>query len=147
MGFSWPIGGGRRGAFGCTGVEDAEVLWRPAADARETTRMGHYMTWLAENRGLVFGSYAPARLAREDGELGGKVIKQRDGVIAVMAAANRDPKRFEDPDRLDPTRPDNRHVAFSWASHFCFGATLARLEGQIVLTTLLRRLHELRLTP
>jgi acetoacetyl-CoA synthetase len=40
------------------GVEDADVLWRPAADARETTRMGHYMTWLAENRGLVFDSYA-----------------------------------------------------------------------------------------
>jgi pimeloyl-[acyl-carrier protein] synthase len=78
---------------------------------------------------------------------GGKVIKQGDGVIAVMAAANRDPKRFEDPDRLDLTRPDNRHVAFSWASHFCLGATLARLEGQIVLTTVLRRLHELRLTP
>jgi cytochrome P450 len=92
-------------------------------------------------------SQQTARLAREDGELGGKVIKQRDGVIAVMAAANRDPERFENPDRLDLTRLDNRHVAFAWASHFCFGAPLARLEGQIVFTTLLRRLHDLRLTP
>ncbi len=86
-----------------------------------------------------------ARLARKDQELGGKEIKGRDAVIAVMAAANRDPDRFEEPDRLDLTRPNNRHLAFAWASHFCFGAPLARLEGQIVLTTLLNRLHDLRL--
>ncbi len=86
-----------------------------------------------------------ARLARTDVELGGKVIKERDAVIAVMGAANRDPERFEDPDRLDLRRADNRHVAFAWASHFCFGAPLARLEGQIVLTTLLRRLPDMRL--
>jgi cytochrome P450 len=87
-----------------------------------------------------------ARLARTDVELGGKIIHKRDAVIAVMGAANRDPERFEDPDRLDLCRTDNRHVAFAWASHFCFGAPLARLEGQIVLTTLLRRLNDLRLT-
>ena len=86
-----------------------------------------------------------ARLAREDVELGGKIIKERDAVIAVMGAANRDPERFEDPDRLDLSRADNRHVAFAWASHFCFGAPLARLEGQIVLSTLLRRLPDVRL--
>jgi cytochrome P450 len=88
-----------------------------------------------------------ARLARRDVELGGKVVKERDAVIAVMGAANRDPERFEDPDRLDLRRTDNRHVAFAWASHFCFGAPLARLEGQIVLSTMLRRLQDLRLTP
>ncbi len=86
-----------------------------------------------------------ARLARTDVELGGKVIKERDAVIAVMGAANRDPERFEDPDRLDLRRVDNRHVAFAWASHFCFGAPLARLEGQIVLSTMLRRLPHMRL--
>jgi pimeloyl-[acyl-carrier protein] synthase len=68
-------------------------------------------------------------------------------VIAVMGAANRDPERFADPDLLDLRRADNRHVAFAWASHFCFGAPLARLEAQIVLTTLPRRLHDMRLTP
>jgi len=88
-----------------------------------------------------------ARLARQDVELGGKLVKERDAVIAVMGAANRDPERFEDPDRLDLRRTDNRHVAFAWASHFCFGAPLARLEGQIVLGTMLRRLQDLRLTP
>jgi cytochrome P450 len=86
-----------------------------------------------------------ARLAPADLDLGGKPIKRRDAVIAVMGAANRDPQRFPDPDRLDLGRHDNRHMAFAWASHFCFGAPLARIEGQIVLSTLLRRLPELRL--
>ena len=63
-----------------------------------------------------------ARLAPEDCELGGKKLRKRQAVIAVMAAGNRDPERFEDPDRLDLTRPDNRHLAFGWAAHFCFGA-------------------------
>jgi hypothetical protein len=88
-----------------------------------------------------------ARLAPADQDLGGKPIKQRDAVIAVMGAANRDPDRFPDPDRLDLGRQDNRHMAFAWASHFCFGAPLARIEGQIVLSTLLRRMPELRLSP
>ena len=86
-----------------------------------------------------------ARIARTDIELGGTAIRERDAVIAVMGAANRDPERFPDPDRLDLGRTENRHLAFAWASHFCFGARLARLEGQIVLTSLLQRLPELGL--
>lgn len=88
-----------------------------------------------------------ARLAPNDVELGGKLIHKRDAVIAVMAAANRDPERFPDPDRLDITRQDNRHVAFAWASHFCFGAPLARLEGQITVESILRRMPNLTLEP
>jgi pimeloyl-[acyl-carrier protein] synthase len=88
-----------------------------------------------------------ARLAREDVEMGGKLIRQRQAVIAVMGAANRDPERFPDPDRLDITRKDNRHVAFGWAAHFCFGAPLARIEGQIAFETILRRLPHLALEP
>ena len=84
-----------------------------------------------------------ARIAPDDVELGGKQIRKRQAVIAVMAAANRDPERFPDPDRLDIERPDNRHLAFGWAAHFCFGAHLARLEGQIALSVLLRRLPNL----
>ncbi len=86
-----------------------------------------------------------ARLAPEDVVLGGKTIRKRQAVIAVMGAANRDPERFQEPDQLDITRQDNRHVAFAWASHFCFGAPLARIEGQIALGTLLKRMPNLSL--
>ena len=79
--------------------------------------------------------------------LGGKLIRKRQAVIAVMAAGNRDPERFPDPDRLDLGRADNRHLAFGWAAHFCFGAPLARIEGQIAFATMLRRLPNLRLEP
>jgi cytochrome P450 len=86
-----------------------------------------------------------ARIAPTDVEMGGQQIRSGQAVIAVMAAANRDPDRFPDPDRLDVTRTDNRHLAFGWAAHFCFGAALARLEGQIAFSTILRRLPNLAL--
>lgn len=86
-----------------------------------------------------------ARLAPQDIELGGKTIRKRQAVIAVMGAANRDPERFADPDQLDLGRQDNRHVAFAWAGHFCFGAPLARIEGQIAFETVLRRMPHLKL--
>jgi pimeloyl-[acyl-carrier protein] synthase len=88
-----------------------------------------------------------ARLATEDIELGGKKIQKRQAVIAVMGAANRDPERFPDPDRLDIRRKENRHVAFGFGAHFCFGAPLARIEGQIAFSTILRRLQNLQLKP
>src|SRR5215468_1146761 len=86
-----------------------------------------------------------ARMAPEDVMLGGRLIGKRQAVMAVMGAANRDPERFPDPDRLDIERKDNRHVAFGWAAHFCFGAPLARIEGQIAFDTMLRRLPQLEL--
>lgn len=86
------------------------------------------------------------RLAPENSELGGKQIRKRDAVIAVMAAGNRDPQRFPDPDRLDFDRADNRHLAFGWAAHFCFGAPLARVEAQIAFETLLSRFSTLELS-
>src|SRR2546426_9965215 len=88
-----------------------------------------------------------ARLAPSDIEMGGKKIRERQAVIAVMGAANRAPERFPDPDRLDIARQDNRHLAFGWAAHFCFGAALARLEGQIAFEAILRRLPNLALEP
>jgi cytochrome P450 len=88
-----------------------------------------------------------ARLAPCDVELGGKLIRKRQAVIAVMGAANRDPQQFPNPDRLDVGRKENRHLAFGWAAHFCFGAALARIEGQVAFGTVLRRLRNIRLEP
>ena len=88
-----------------------------------------------------------ARICPEDTELGGKKIRKGQAVIAVMGAGNRDPERFPDPDRLDLGRPDNRHLAFGWASHFCFGAPLARMEGQLVFAAIARRMSNLKLEP
>jgi pimeloyl-[acyl-carrier protein] synthase len=87
------------------------------------------------------------RLAPQDIELGGKAIRKGQAVMAVMAAANRDPERFPDPDRFDVARTDNRHLAFGYAAHFCFGAALARVEGTEVFEALVRRLPDLELQP
>ncbi|HEV7396613.1 MAG TPA: cytochrome P450 [Pyrinomonadaceae bacterium] len=88
-----------------------------------------------------------ARIAPQDTEMGGQKIRKGQAVIAVMGAGNRDPERFPDPDRLDLARTDNRHLAFGWASHFCFGAPLARIEGQLALEAIVQRLPDLELEP
>jgi len=86
-----------------------------------------------------------ARIAPRDIVLGGQQIAAGQAVIAVMGAGNRDPNRFPEPNSLDLGRGDNRHLAFGWSSHFCFGAPLARMEAHIAFTQLLYRLPDLRL--
>jgi cytochrome P450 len=78
-------------------------------------------------------------------ELGGRTIPENSVVLGIIGAANRDPAVFPDPDRLDVARAENRHLAFGWGIHFCLGASLARLEGQIAFGTVLRRLPRLAL--
>jgi cytochrome P450 len=78
-------------------------------------------------------------------ELGGHTIQQGEAVIAILGSANRDEARFTDANGLDIDREDNRHVAFGRGSHYCLGAPLARLEAEVALTTLVRRLPRLRL--
>ena len=92
-------------------------------------------------------SQRTARLVPEDLTLGGKRLRKGEAIFAVMAAANRDPTQFPDPDTLDLTRTENRHLAFGWGPHFCFGAPLARMEAQIAFPILLRRLQGLELRP
>ncbi len=90
--------------------------------------------------------YLSRRIAREDLELGGRQIPKGEPLTVGLAAANRDPARFADPDVFDISRPDaDRHVAFGKGIHLCVGAPLARLEGQIAFETLLRRYPDLRL--
>ncbi|HEX2171878.1 MAG TPA: cytochrome P450, partial [Dehalococcoidia bacterium] len=86
------------------------------------------------------------RLVRDDLVLGGKQIWHNQTVVLLTGAANRDPAQFPDPDRFDITRIDNRHLAFGHGPHFCLGAPLARLEGQIAIGTVIRRMPDLRLT-
>lgn len=92
-------------------------------------------------------SQQTARICPADTELGGQLIRKGQAVIAVMAAGNRDPERFADPDLFDITRSDNRHLAFGWASHFCFGAALARIEAQLTFDAFVRRTVNLAIKP
>jgi cytochrome P450 len=85
------------------------------------------------------------RVAAADVELDGKQIAKGQLVGAMLGAANRDPEQFPDPDRLDINRQNVRHVAFGFGIHFCLGAPLARLEGEIALRTLLSRFPRMRL--
>jgi len=83
------------------------------------------------------------RTLLESIELGGKQLRAGDAVWLLVGAANRDPAVFDDPERLDVTRRPTRHLTFGFGPHFCVGAALARLEGSIVLETILRRLPAL----
>jgi len=85
------------------------------------------------------------RFAREDVAIGETVIPRGEMVLVVIAAADRDPRRFPDPDALDIVRVNNKHLAFGKGIHHCLGAPLARMEGQIAIGTLLSRMQNLRL--
>jgi cytochrome P450 len=86
------------------------------------------------------------RFAREDVELAGVKIAKGDVVLVAIASANRDESQFIDPDTLDIAREPNKHLAFGQGIHFCLGASLARLEGQIAINSLLAHTRDLRLT-
>jgi cytochrome P450 len=81
-----------------------------------------------------------ARVATEDVEIGGKTVEKGQVVFTMLAAANRDPAHFSDPEKLDITRKDNHHVAFGSGIHSCLGQPLARLEAQIAFSTMARRI-------
>jgi cytochrome P450 len=86
-----------------------------------------------------------ARMPSTEVTIGGRTIKSDEMVMPFIGAADRDPAQFPDPDRLDIARADNRHVAFGMGIHFCLGAPLARVEGQIAINTLVQRLPKLAL--
>ncbi len=90
-------------------------------------------------------AWASLRVAAEDMRLGGVDIPKGSFVHLSLSAAGHDPKVYDDPDRFDVTRSPNRHLAFGHGAHFCIGAPLARLQGEIAFSTLLRRLPEFEL--
>jgi cytochrome P450 len=85
------------------------------------------------------------RAALEDVSVGGVDVAKGESVLCLLGAANRDPAVYPDPDRLDITRSNIRPMSFGGGIHFCLGAQLARIEGEIAIATLLRRLPDLRL--
>jgi cytochrome P450 len=85
------------------------------------------------------------RIVREDIELGGQQLKRGDLIIAILGSANRDEMQFESATALDIHRRQNTHIAFGKGIHYCLGAPLARLEGEIALHVLLDRLPDLKL--
>ncbi|HWQ49125.1 MAG TPA: cytochrome P450 [Methanosarcina sp.] len=87
----------------------------------------------------------PNRVALADITIAGTTIQKGSPVILLLASGNRDPTRFHDPEKFDPDRGDNMHLGFGSGIHYCYGAPLARLETQIALTELVRRLENPRL--
>jgi cytochrome P450 len=90
-------------------------------------------------------AHITGRTATVDIEVNGHPVRKGAGVVTLIAAANRDPARFTDPARLDLGRTDNHHLAFSQGIHYCLGAALARLEGQVALGSLVRRFPDMEL--
>jgi hypothetical protein len=85
------------------------------------------------------------RTASEDMDVGGIAIKSGEQILTSLGAANRDPAIYEDPDKLDITRKNIKPLSFGGGIHHCLGAQLARLEGEVALTTLLKRLPNFEL--
>ncbi len=108
-------------------VEQPELL--------ATTAVEEFIRWVTPILNM-------RRTVTEEHELHGQTLRAGDQVVLMYAAANRDPRAFTDPDRLDVTRPDNRHVSFGFGTHFCLGAWLARLELRVMFQELLRRIPE-----
>ena len=113
---------------------------------------------LRADRGMLPGAFEEAlrweppittvvRLAVRDCELGGVAIPAGTNVSVSVAAANRDPTRYPDPDRFDPTRKHIAHLTFGGGPHLCLGMHLARMEATVAINALLDRLPDLRLDP
>jgi cytochrome P450 len=83
--------------------------------------------------------HASARYTMQDTDYYGTTLPEGSAVLLLMASANRDPRRYPDPDRFDIHREDIQHLTFGWGTHFCLGANLARLEGRIALDEFVKR--------
>ncbi|MFI5620680.1 cytochrome P450 [Streptomyces sp. NPDC051567] len=131
------------GAYSLFSNPDQRALLQASLAAGESGLLETGVEELLRYDGPV--ELATWRYATEPLTLGGQDIPAGDPVLVVLAAADRDPARFPDPDTLDLARTDNQHLGYGHGIHYCVGAPLARLEGQVALATLLRRLPDLEL--
>ena len=118
----------------------AELARRPeqrrllvdSPDLLATTAVEEFIRWITPISNM-------RRTALVDSELHGETIKAGDELLLLYGSANRDERVFDDPDRYDVTRPGNHHVSFGFGTHFCLGASLARLELRVLFEELVRR--------
>ncbi|MFB7334847.1 cytochrome P450 [Streptomyces adustus] len=121
-------------------LRNPEILGRLRADPKLSVNIVEELLRFEPPVQLV-----PQRTTLADIEVRGITIPKGASVWLVLAAGNRDPERFDHPDRFDPDRGDIQHLGFGSGIHSCFGAPLARLEAQLALSELARRLENPRL--
>jgi cytochrome P450 len=140
------INGGRVSSTSMIALSTLKLLQQPALAAQLRAEPELLPNAVEELLRITSVSDAlPARVATADIELSGGTVPAGDGVIGLLAAANHDPDVFPHPDRIDLHRADNRHMAFGHGPHQCIGQNVARVEIEVALETLLRRVPTLRL--
>lgn len=122
-----------------------ELIWHPAQLARLRAEPALMETAVEEFLRYCGPFHRDQRVCLADTEIGGQAVAQGAYILLMLAAANRDPRQFADPDTLNLARKPNRHVAFGFGPHICLGAHLARLEMAVALGTLLATCRDLRI--
>jgi cytochrome P450 len=141
------IGAGHETTANMIGLSILSLLREPEQRAKLVAEPEKYAGTASEEE-LRYWSIVqsePRRVAIEDVEIGGVTIKAGEGIICGLAAANRDPEVFSDPEELDITRAERKHVAFGFGLHQCLGQNLSRVEMQEALPRLFQRIPDLRL--
>ena len=122
-----------------------ELFEQPEQLTKMIDHPEHITSAIEELLRITSTNSALYRIALEDVKIGEKLIKRGEEVVAILSAANRDPERFPNPDKIDITRKDGAHIAFGAGIHHCMGATLARMEAKIGYETLLKRIPNISL--
>lgn len=120
--------------------EERRKLVSDPSSARISVAVEEFIRWVTPILNM-------RRTATRTHELHGQTIREGDELLLMYSSANRDPAQFDDPDRYDVGRQKNQHVAFGFGTHFCLGASVARMELRIFFEELLKRIPEMRLAP